>query len=195
MFARTILTALLLAVGLAPPAAAQDYAAALDALNRQEYAAARQQLRPLAEAGDAEAQAYLAALHLRGLGIAPDTETARRWYQAAAAQGHAVAQYELARMAERGDPAEAAQLYQQAAEQGLFRAQIALAGLYAAGRGVPRDPVEAVKWYNIALHMGLDPDGRQRDAVVEGMSEAQIAEAARRAGDWLAAYRRKQPAQ
>ena len=44
------------------------------------------------------------------------------------------------------DYAQAAQLYQKAAEQGLKDAQLALADCYEQGLGVPRDPSLAKEW-------------------------------------------------
>ena len=41
----------------------------------------------------------------------------------------------------------AAELFRQAGERGDSRAQYYLAQLYIHGRGVSRDPVEALKWY------------------------------------------------
>ncbi|HBB17858.1 MAG TPA: hypothetical protein DCZ97_12985 [Syntrophus sp. (in: bacteria)] len=45
------------------------------------------------------------------------------------------------------DYKKAAELFRQAGELGDSRAQYYLAQLYLHGRGVSRDPVEALKWY------------------------------------------------
>ena len=49
---------------------------------------------------------------------------------------------------------EDAQLTREAAEQGVPEAQNNLAAMYARGRGVPRDDVEAVQWYRNAAEQG-----------------------------------------
>ena len=41
------------------------------------------------------------------------------------------------------------------AEQGFGDAQSNLGAIYAAGRGVPRNHVQAVKWYRVAAVQGL----------------------------------------
>jgi len=52
------------------------------------------------------------------------------------------------------DFAEAANLFRQAAERGLPRAQRSLGELYQFGQGVTKDEVEAVKWYRKAADKG-----------------------------------------
>ena len=75
----------------------------------------------------------------------PNSEKVRRspWI-AAADQGYARAQYNLARMYAQGhgipaNPAEAGIWYRKAADQGLARAQYALACVYYEGRGLPQE--------------------------------------------------------
>ena len=55
---------------------------------------------------------------------------------------------------DRNDLSTASRLYRVAAEQGHSQAQISLGLMYAFGRGVRRDPVEAVKWYRLAAAQG-----------------------------------------
>ena len=58
--------------------------------------------RPLAEAGDAEAQTALGGLYLAGTGVALDPAEAARWYRLAAEQGDPVAQLNLGDLYSRG---------------------------------------------------------------------------------------------
>jgi TPR repeat protein len=85
-----MLRILLLALGLLAAAAADagaaDKGTALDAYARGDYATAARRWRPMAEAGNAEAQFLLATLYARGQGVARDPATAYKWYWAAAAQ-------------------------------------------------------------------------------------------------------------
>ena len=53
------------------------------------------------------------------------------------------------------DPAEAAKWYRLAAGQGHAIAQNNLGGMYAYGRGVPKNDAEAVKWYRLAADQGF----------------------------------------
>jgi hypothetical protein len=50
----------------------------------------------------------------------------------------------------QGDFASAAQWYQKAADQGYAPAQINLGSLYEQGKGVPKDPQQALSWYRKA---------------------------------------------
>jgi len=94
------LAALLLAAG-APPSRA-DFAEGLAALDAGDFETALQAWRPLAEAGDAEAQVALAGLYRDGLGLPADLVQAVRWYRRAAEQGDAVAQLNLGDLYARG---------------------------------------------------------------------------------------------
>jgi uncharacterized protein len=61
----------------------------------------------------------------------------------------------LARMiAPNQDFAEAANLFRQAAERGLPRAQRSIGELYQSGQGIAKDDVEAVRWYRKAADKG-----------------------------------------
>ena len=73
-----------------------------------------------ARSGDAEAQTTLGEIFEQGLGVPPDYDAARRWYEMAAAQEDARALTNLGNLYERGlgvaqDPAMALQLYRRAA--------------------------------------------------------------------------------
>lgn len=72
-----------------------DFADGLRAFDGGDYALAFAEWQPLAEAGDAEAQAALAGLYMNGLGVRQDFGEAAKWYERAARQGDAVAQLNL----------------------------------------------------------------------------------------------------
>ncbi len=78
---RRSLPALLLAtLAVAVPApAAAGYSEGIDALNRQDYARALAELRPLAADGNAKAQWALAYMYRRGLGVPRDSAKADEW--------------------------------------------------------------------------------------------------------------------
>ena len=87
---------------------------------------------------------------------------AMRWYERAAEDGNADAQYLLGLRYERGvevasDKARAADLFRRAAEQGHAEAQFKLAAMLARGDGVAADPVAAARWYERAAVQGLAP--------------------------------------
>ncbi|MCP5366583.1 MAG: sel1 repeat family protein [Hyphomicrobiales bacterium] len=108
-----------------------DLAAGKAAYAAGDYAAAERAWRPLAEAGDAEAQYWLGDLYRFGLGRPVDFKAALRWQTRAARQGHVMAIYALGYMAEEGqgtarDLEKAECLYRVAAENGYANAQYAL---------------------------------------------------------------------
>ena len=67
----------------------EDCASAFD---RQDYAAALQLCRPLAEQGDVRAQTSLGAMYYNGQGVQQDYAEATKWLRKAAERGYAPAQ-------------------------------------------------------------------------------------------------------
>ena len=61
-----------------------------------DYRGAFAELRPLAEAGDARAEGFLARMYLAGQGVRPDTAEGMKWERKAAEHGIVAAQLELA---------------------------------------------------------------------------------------------------
>lgn len=72
------------------------------AFNAQDYAAALEAWRPLAEQGVAEAQYGLGFMYESGWGVEQDYGEAFRWYHQAAQQGHVKAQYNLGMLYRNG---------------------------------------------------------------------------------------------
>ena len=80
-------------------------------------------LKPLAQAGNVEAQYMLANFYRSGRGAKKDEQLAAQWFEKASQQGHGKATYNLATLFEHGrgvkkDRARAQLLYQQAAQAG-----------------------------------------------------------------------------
>ena len=121
-------------------------------------------MRRAAEKGDANAQFGLAARYAWGQGVPQDYAQAVFWSRKAAEQGHADAQYNLGSM-------------------------------YGRGQGVPQEYVEAHKWRNLAAARASAKNQKEyaetRDALAKLMTPQQIAEAQKRASDWLAAFEAK----
>lgn len=116
---------------------------------------------PAAESGpsDADGQYQEGLRHLTGEGVAQDYAVAARWFEEAAAQGHAEAQYMLgvAYYAGRGvdqDHRRAVSWFTKAAEQGHSAAQFELGDAFANGRGVAKDAARAVHWTGSAAWQG-----------------------------------------
>jgi TPR repeat protein len=95
---------------------------------RGDYAAALQELRPLADQGDAAAQTLLGYMYEVGQGVAQNDFEALTWYRKAADQGHPPAQHNMGVMYSAGrgvdrDDVAAVLWYRKAADQGLDLAQ------------------------------------------------------------------------
>ena len=138
-------------------AAPEEFEAGLAALRERDYDVAHTTFLVLAAQGDAEAQYQLASLYHQGLGSdtdpwnrrggaasdslgqGADLAAAARWYEEAARQGHAEAQYALGNMRLMGegveqDDGEAARWHEKAAAQGHAAARLNLAKLQQIGR-------------------------------------------------------------
>jgi len=124
---------------------------------RGDSAKAEPLFRQAAEAGLAAAQCNLGVLCER----AGDGAGAARWYAAAMAQSHALAQHNLALLRLNGtantpvDEAEAVRLLQGSARAGLAPAQYSLAWCFeTATGGLPKDTQEAARLYTLAAKQG-----------------------------------------
>jgi TPR repeat protein len=85
----------LLCTAVAAPVMAQDFDKGSEAYFAGDYATALQEWRPLAEQGDAEAQASLGYMYDNGYGVIQDYTEVVNWYRKAAEQGYASAQTNL----------------------------------------------------------------------------------------------------
>ena len=178
----------LLIVFLVVPAWA-DFQAGMDANNREDYATALREWRPLAEKGDALAQYHLGVLYRKGRGVPQDDVLAQGWYAKAAAQGQAKAQFNLGTLYYNGegvrkDYQQALRWFRLAADQGEALAQTKMAVMYDEGQGVSKNIVQAYKWYSLAATNGDKPASLLRDSLADQMTKAQIAEAQKLAQEW-----------
>src|SRR5262249_32865700 len=99
--------------------------------------------------------------YLEGVGVARDHGAARRWAEAAAAQGNASAQCRLGQIhhnawGTRRDAVEAARWFSLAAEQSDAEAQMMLGASYHLGLGVAKDQAQAFRWLTQAAGHGND---------------------------------------
>lgn len=118
-----------------------------------------QELRPLAEHGDAAAQFNLGRMYALGKGLPQDLRQARHWYELAANQGYAQAQVSLGALHELGmgvprDFTQARNWYEKAAAQGDASGEVSLGAIYEHGLGVPTDFAQARHWYEKAAAQG-----------------------------------------
>lgn len=121
-----------------------------------DYTKALNEVRPLAEKGDARCQYSMGVLYENGFGVEKNPPLAASWYLKAAEQGNSDAQYNLGAMNEHGvgipvNYVEAARWYRPAAEVGDVDALSNLGVLYNNGQGVPQDKVLAMALYNVSV--------------------------------------------
>jgi uncharacterized protein len=149
-----------MALALAHADALQE---AADAVQRKDYPAAVRLLEPLARGGNAIAQSRLAWLYYHGHGVRESDALAVQWFDRAARQGLAEAQFQLGNMYAYGLAALppdadgsrlAAQWYFEAARQGHADAQYSLGILFLTGSGVVQDAAVARKWIARAAEQG-----------------------------------------
>jgi TPR repeat protein len=76
--------------------------------------------------------------------------------------------------------------YQRAAATGHAQALYELGLIYALGKDVEIDYVEAHKWFNLAALLGVHEAQTDRAELAEQMSTSEIAHAQRLARAWLA---------
>jgi hypothetical protein len=154
------------------------------AYNRLDSTTAWRLLRPLAERGDAGAQALVGNMYARGLGITYDGAEAVRWWRKAAEQGDTGAEEELATAyffgdGVQADHSEAARWFRRAAERGEIFAQTCLASLYERGEGVPKDLALAHMWLSLAAAQGQPVAKIGLDKLASKMTSGQVSEARR----------------
>jgi len=185
---RFVFTFVLSIICLAMPTWA-DFQAGMEANDREDYATALREWRPLAEQGDALAQYNLGILYRKGRGVPQDDVQARQWYAKAAAQGLAKAQFNLGTLYFNGeggpkDYQQALRWFRLAANQGEALAQTKIAIMYDEGQGVPRNIVQAYKWCSLAATNGDKSAPLLRDMLAKQMTPAQIAKAQALAKEW-----------
>lgn len=145
-----------------PNEAFGDFKAGITALEKRDYLGAYQELLPLAEKGDAEAQMRIGQLFLEGLGVLQDPKTAAMWFQNSAKQGNADAQAALGTLHLLGRGVQqsfvvARNWFLMASEKSHAVAQFNLGMIYESGLGVEKDTTQALLWYTASLKNGHDP--------------------------------------
>jgi len=100
--ARALAVAALLALATAAPALADAFADGNAAFRRRDFSMAARLLLPLAERGNARAQAFVGFMYATGQGLPQAYEAAAYWYRLSAAQGDTTAQYLLGLAYDKG---------------------------------------------------------------------------------------------
>jgi cell division septation protein DedD len=152
------LVAVLLAALMAAPLSAQSVKAGIDAWQRADYPAAVAIWRPLAEAGDADAQFNLGQAYRLGRGVPLDLGAAKVWFERAASKGHVDAQTTLGLLVfQNGERTEGLKWLKQAADQGEPRALLVYGTALYNGDGVAQDRILGYAYVSRAAALGLTP--------------------------------------
>jgi uncharacterized protein len=160
MHIRYVLLSLLSVLPL--PAVAADFFAGMDAMDRHDGPAALREFKPLALAGEADAENALGLVLERGEGVPANPAEAVTWFRRAADHGLVAGMVNLGRAFDSGtgvakDPVEAVRLYATAANRGSLQAMMLLGAAYDRGAGVPVDRIAARSWILKAAQAGLVP--------------------------------------
>ncbi|MES1981942.1 MAG: tetratricopeptide repeat protein [Pseudomonadota bacterium] len=131
----------------------------INAYRNKHYTTALQELKPLAEQGDAQAQFMLGLMHALGQGVRQDFQQAMQWYRRAARKPYAPAEHNLGVMYDLGHGVPqnfrlAALWYRRAAEHGYAESEYSLGTMYETGQGVNQDYTLAIEWYDKAAEHG-----------------------------------------
>ena len=203
---RALIALALAAFASAAGSAAADWKTGQSAFEKGDVAAALEAWRPLAEAGDARAQAALGSLYIHGNGVPVDHAEALRWTRLAAEQGDVTGQFNMGTLHAGGlgverDYAEAAAWFARAAGQDDAASRFNLGVLHARGLGVPKDDVEALFLLSTATIISGDPEAKLREigaaaenyayVVMMTMEEPEIAQAIRRTREWEEGFLRR----
>jgi uncharacterized protein len=129
------------------------------AYERGDYATAFKEFLPLAEGGQASAQAAIGQMYLDGHGVEKDAAAAAHWLERAALGGNARAQAQIGTMYLIGegvaaDPVKAAHFTELAAGNDVARAQVDIAAMYYQGVGVAPDKTKAYFYALLAARQG-----------------------------------------
>ena len=139
-------------------AAPTDVKAGVDRWTLGDYAGAIAQWRPLAEAGNADAQFNLGQAYKLGRGVPANAATAQSWYQKAARQGHEQAQVNVGLLLyNNGRRQEALPWIRKAVELGDPRAQYILGTELFNGDLVAKDWPRAYALMLRAADGGVPP--------------------------------------
>lgn len=129
------------------------------AYEKKDYELALKHFRPLAEAGNAEAQFSLARMYALEEGVSENYTEVFKWLRLAAENGHGHAQYSLSQAFLLGkgveQDLETSLLWlRKSANSGYANAQYTLGLKYKAGDDLPKDSLLAIEWLKRASDNG-----------------------------------------
>lgn len=141
-----------------------DVKAGVDAWSRGDYERAIAEWRPLADAGNADAQFNLGQAYKLGRGVAADLPTATEWFRKAALQGHAQAGDSLGlALYQAGDKAAALPWLEKSAARDEKRSELVLGTMLFNGEAGAKDWPRAYALVTRAAQQGVSQaDGAKK---------------------------------
>ncbi|MDQ7249316.1 tetratricopeptide repeat protein [Dongia sedimenti] len=141
------------------------------------------------KAGTGSALNEIGLMYLKGTAVTRNAKIAHDWFEKAAAQGSTEAEYNLGLLFQAGytgqpDYLRAMEHFQAGANAKDGPSMLALGQLYAEGKGVPKDLVQAHTWFDLATANGT-PEGAARAAALEAnMTPTEIVQAKAAVATW-----------
>lgn len=163
--------ALLAALLLAPPDAGAGYVEGNNAYQEGDYATAMKELRPLAEAGDANSEHAVGVMMAYGRGVEANAAMGAVWLTRAKNHGSVWAIYDLGVLFYSGegalpvDATRAIMLFEESAAAGDFRGMFMLAMTYYMGEIVEANPTEA--YYHLLVSLEVVPADHEWIPVIQ----------------------------
>ncbi len=174
IFSAVAMAGTAVAMAMASTPARADVKSGVDAWSRGEYKKAVENWRPMAIAGDADAQFNLAQAYKLGRGVPVDLGLAEEWYRKAAFQGHTQAEdaYGLT-LFQNNKRDEAVRWLERSAGRAEPRAQLVLGTMLFNGDAVKKDWVRAYALVCRAAASGL-PQGGQTQGQMDQYIPADV---------------------
>ncbi|GJL87855.1 MAG: hypothetical protein DHS20C03_15640 [Minwuia thermotolerans] len=153
-------------------------------------------LEPLVKAGDIDAHKKLANILIIGVGVDRDVVRAGKLYEAAATAGDRAGQFLAGRMFFTGkanhpvDHERGFYWLFRAAEADHPRSQAYIGAAFAQGLGVEPDPVEAVKWLQLAIDRGVGAARPELKELSQDITEKQLQQGKDLAAEWIPIFDR-----
>ena len=148
----------IMAALIVAPLPAQTVKSGIDQWQSGNYVDAVAIWRPLAEAGDADAQFNLGQAYRLGRGMPTNVAESQKWFERAAAQGHVDAETTLGLLLyQNGDQASGLKWLKLAADQDEPRAMLVYGTALYNGDGVTQNPVLGYAYVARAAGQGLGP--------------------------------------
>ena len=160
------------------------------------YANAAKLLEPMVQAGDIDAHKKLANILIIGIGVDRDADRAGQLYEVAATAGDRAGQYLAGVMfftGRAGHPVDQKRGFDwlfKAAERDHPRSQGYVGAAFAQGLGVEADPVEAVKWLQLAIDRGVGASRPELKELSQDITEKQLEQGKALAAKWVPIFDR-----